>query len=97
MAQAMIGTYRVCREYARCSKRADVPSALHDVDGVNVVRIDDAGAAYTAQELGCPVDRDLLPREVAENGQRECDRRIDVTAGVATGYPNTEGCTGCPS
>ena len=73
-------TYSVGGEQTGCSWHcANMPTSLDDIDGVDVVRVRDTGTAKRTHELCEPVDRDLLVREVAEDGERECDRRVEVT------------------
>lgn len=76
-------TYSVGGEQARGSQCTDVAASLNDVDGVDVVGIDDPGAAQSAHDLGEDVRRDLAPGEVPEC--RECNGHcgVDVTSGNA--------------
>ena len=74
-----------------------MPSTLDEVDGVNVVGVDDPGAAQTAHNLSKDVGGDLAPGEVAEHGECECYRRVDVTSRDTARDPYTKGCTDCPS
>ena len=46
-----------------------MPSTFDNVDSVDVVRVDDAGAAETTHELGEDVGRDLTPGEIPEDGE----------------------------
>ena len=55
-------------------------STFDDIDGMNVVGIDDTGAAKTAHDLGEDVGGDLAPGEVTESGESDCDRRVNVSA-----------------
>ena len=59
-------TYGVSGEKASGSQCSDVPSALHDIDGVYVVGIDAASTADSSQELGEDVDGHFAPWEVSE-------------------------------
>ena len=50
----------------------NMPSSLDEVDGVDVVGVDDPRAAQAAHDLGEDVRGDLAPGEVPE--RRHCDR-----------------------
>lgn len=87
-----VDTDRIGREEARGPRYCpNAPAALIEVDGVEVVRIDNTGADKTAHDLGEDVTRNLAPGEVAEGGHCNRNRGVDVPAGHTTGEPNTEG------
>ena len=72
--------YRVCCEQARSTRyRADVPATLDDVDGVNVVGVDDTGTTKSSHELGEDICGNLTPGEVPERRERDGHRRVNVT------------------
>ena len=55
-------TYSVGGEQARGGQRTDVPASLENVDGMDVVGIDDPGAAQCAHDLGENVNRHFAPK-----------------------------------
>lgn len=91
-------TYRIRRKQTRSARNGtNVPATFDEVDRVDVVRVDDAGATETTHELCEDVRRDLAPREVAEGRKRDGDRGVDVPAGNTTRDPDTEGGTDRPA
>ena len=72
-------------------------AALDEVDGVDVVGVDDPRAAQAAHDLGEDVRGDLAPGEVPE--RRHCDRYrgVDVAAGDASGDPHAQSGADGPS
>lgn len=68
--------------------------AFHDIDGMNVVRVDDTGTAEASHDLREDVSGDFTPWEVAESSERDRDSGIDMSARYAARDPDTE-CSTC--
>lgn len=83
-------TYCVGGENSGSSQRPYVASAFNDVDGMNVVCIDNTGSAETSHYLGEYIDRYFAPREIAESRECNSDCRIDVSARYTARNPHPE-------
>lgn len=68
-----------------------MPAAFEEIDGVDVVRVDDARSAQAAHNLGEDIARDLAPREVTERSKCDSDSGINVPARNAARNPYAEG------
>lgn len=67
-------------EQTRSFLRANVATPLHNVDGTDVVCVDDSGADHTTKDLCENVSRDFAPGEVTEGRKRNRHSRIDVSS-----------------
>ena len=57
---------------------------------MEVVGVDDTGAADASEQLSQNVDGDLAPGEVAERRERDRHRWVDVSATDPGGDPRTK-------
>ena len=68
-----------------------MPAALDEVDGVDVVGVNDTGAAQSTHGLRENVPGDLAPGEVPEGGEGDGHRRVDVAWGDPSRDPYAQG------
>ena len=58
-----------------------MPSPFDQIDGMDVVCVDDPSAAQSAHDLGKNVRRNLAPGEVPERRERDRHCGVDMASG----------------
>lgn len=67
-------TYGICAEQRSSARNGtDMPSALEQIDRMDIIGVSNTGANNSTHQLSKNVDGNLLPREVAESSERNGD------------------------
>ena len=85
------GTYGISREHtSRAWYCANVSATLDYVDRMDIICVDESSTNERTHELRKPVYRNLLPGEVSEDGEGQCDGRIEMTTRITTRDPDPD-------